>query len=161
MVRISIFVFHGQLFKWYLFFLILWPGINVDSHVVLTVFHFVTVNIVKRKVLFQGYTWCGEGRIENRSFPGSRISACDRFRIPNFLIFSICFSSFHLFIISVIYYNHSYLFTLKTSDRKLKLCAKSRLPWKQEEGEEKNITDKCFSVSISYCSHYFLSWDYL
>lgn len=84
------------------FFLILWPGINVDSHVVLTVFHFVTVNIVKRKVLFQGYTWC-EWRIENRSFPGSRISACNRFRIPNFLIFSICFSSFHLFIISAIY----------------------------------------------------------
>ena len=120
-----------------IFFLILWPGINVDSHVVLTVFHFVTVNIVKRKVLFQGYTWCSEGRIENRSFPGSRISACDRFRIPNFLIFKICFSSFHLFIISAIYYNHSYLFTLKTSDRKLKLRAKSRLPWKQEQGEEK------------------------
>lgn len=96
-----------------IFFLILWPGINVDSHVVLTVFHFVTVNIVKRKVLFQGYTWCSEGRIENRSFPGSRISACDRFRIPNFLIFKICFSSFHLFIISAIYYNHSYLFTLR------------------------------------------------
>lgn len=93
MVRISIFVFYGQLFTWCLF-LILWPGINVDSHVVLTVFHFVTVNIVKRKVLFQGYTWCSEGRIENRSFPGSRISACDRFRIPNFLIFKICFSSF-------------------------------------------------------------------
>ena len=103
------------------FFLILWPGINVDSHVVLTVFHFVTVNVVKRKVLFHltYYTWRGEGRIENRSFPGSRISACDRFRIPNFLIFSICFSSFHLFIISAVYYNHSYLFTLKTSDRKL------------------------------------------
>lgn len=96
MVRISIFVFYGQLFTWcFFFFLILWPGINVDSHVVLTVFHFVTVNVVKRKALFQGYTWRGEGRIENRSFPGSRISACDRFRIPNFLIFQF---AFHLFI---------------------------------------------------------------